>query len=633
MIVATAGHIDHGKTLLIRSLTNKDTDTLPEEKKRGMSIDLGFAYSDLGDGEITGFVDVPGHEKFVHTMVAGVGCVDSAVLVVALDDGLMPQTFEHIKILELLGIDEIIIVFTKLDKVSHCRAEAVKKEFYSVFADTFLAGAQSVFVSNLTWAGLQELKSLLIKMKEVKKNRIIQGNFRMALDRKFILPGVGKIVTGSIFSGRISLGDSVIHLPSRIEIKIKDLRIQDTRSNQAKVGDRCALNISGVDLGKTSLSRGDWLVSPNIKNLSQSVIAEVPIDIFKRKTNNIPIHFHLGAQHVAGKISQISSEKTDGGLAFARLYFQKNIHAVRGDQFIIRDQSARHTIGGGRIVDPLPHLDEIDKKRRKRFYFNSVKPKNLFLRLLSENQTGIDTKIFKKKFNLSQPEFKIFYEGEAVVFISLANTELILSRENYKKICKVVVTSLEQLHLNNPEKPDYHFGELVHVTNKFLGFDKNLFLTRILKDLVELKTMKIQKNRYSLKSFKAKVASEEQNQVDQISKCFGPESNQIYTIQQLSDKLDIGCEVIHAVLKEKIKQGSLVQISVKRYCSIELIEKIKTKCVSLVEQSINDSFSVADFKKITCLGRNQAIELLEYLDRSRVTLRVKNYRVLRKNRG
>ena len=250
MIVATAGHIDHGKTQLVKSLTNKNTDNLPEEKKRGMSIDLGFAYADLGDGEITGFIDVPGHEKFIHTMVAGVGCVDFVILVIALDDGLKPQTFEHIKILEFLGIKKVIVAFSKIDVVSLSRADLIKNQFFTLCSGTFLENAPSVFISNFTGLGIDKLKKLIISAKRSTQNRSSAGKFRMSIDRNFSLPGAGRIVTGSAVSGEIRLGDSAMHLPSRCVIKVKDLRVQSMRAELAKTGDRCALNITGNNIGR-----------------------------------------------------------------------------------------------------------------------------------------------------------------------------------------------------------------------------------------------------------------------------------------------------------------------------------------------------------------------------------------------
>lgn len=634
MIFATAGHIDHGKTRLVRSLTNKDTDTLPEEKKRGMSIDLGFAYTDLGDGDITGFIDVPGHEKFVHTMVAGIGCIDLAILVVALDDGPMPQTHEHIKILELLGISKVAVAFTKLDLVSDFRATAVKDRFFELAKGTFFENAPSVFVSNNNGIGILELKKVLANLKKSIRAKPNTGGFRMAIDRKFLLPGIGKVVTGSVFSGEISIGDTVMHLPSKTMIKIRNLRVQDKPATQGKTGDRCALNISGSNLGKIELSRGDWIVDSEIDNLSKTLIVEVPAKFFKGKSENLSIHFHLASQHITGKIFLLKSLEIDAKYKFAKVTLKKNIHAVRGDRFIIRDQSARHTIGGGVVIDPMPDLSEITSKKRTRTFYSSIRSiESLFDIMLRENITGINSDIFRRKLNLRDNEFKKIINDRSLVHLSLKNCPVVIDQKNYENICLQVIAALEKLHVNSPAKSDFHIGEIFEATQQYLEFDRRLFLSVLLKKLEENNIIENRQNQYSLKNHKPKRDNDRQSKIDQLNSCFGRKFDQIYTIQQLSDRTKIANSEISAVLKERVRLGEVVKISDKRYCSIDLIAEAKKICSVLAEQNPSNSFTVADFKNNFLLGRNQAIELLEYLDKNNFTLRVNNTRILRKNRG
>ncbi len=633
MIVATAGHIDHGKTELVRSLTNKNTDTLPEEKKRGMSIDLGFAYADLGDGDITGFIDVPGHEKFIHTMLAGIGCVDLAILVIALDDGLMPQTYEHIKILELLGIKKVVVAFTKLDLVSKSRAIAVKNRLSRFSEGTFLENSSSVFVSNYTGAGIGQLKTMLTSLKQSINANVASGNYRMAIDRRFALPGIGKVVTGSIFSGEIVVGDAAMHLPSKTIIRIRDIRIQGEPASRGKIGDRCALNISGGNLGKFEISRGDWIVGPKIDNLSKTLIVEVPANLFKKNSENLSVHFHLASQHVTGKIFLIKSSRIDAYFKFARVTLKKEIHAVRGDRFILRDQSARHTIGGGIVVDPIPEYCEISTKKRKRtFYSPTISIESLFNRMLCENVSGINPNIFRKKLNLRDDEFNSIIKGKPIVYLASKNFQVILDKKNYEKICSQIVTALERLHLNSPTKSNFHIGEIFEVTQHYLEFDRRLFLSVILKKLEENNIIENRQNQFALKSYKPKIDTDNQRKINQLNLYLGPKFDQIYTIHQLSKITKIDNNEISALLKENVKLGKIVQISDKRYCSIDLIAEAKKLCALLVQQNSENSFSVADFKNNSLLGRNHAIELLEYLDKNKFTLRASNKRYLRKNR-
>ncbi len=634
MIFATAGHIDHGKTQLVRSLTNENTDTLPEEKRRGMSIDLGFAYTDLGDGDITGFIDVPGHEKFVHTMVAGIGCVDLAILVIALDDGLMPQTHEHIKILELLGIEKVVVAFTKLDLVTNSRAMAVRDCFSGLSRGTFLENASSVMVSNSTGAGISQLKMMLVNLKQYVRAKATCGNFRLAIDRKFSLQGVGKVVTGSIFSGEINIGDTAMHLPSKTMIKVRDLRVQGAPASRGKTGDRCALNISGSNLGRIELSRGDWIVASEMDNLSKNLIVEVPVNLFKGKSENLSVHFHLASQHATGKIFLLKSLKGDGKFKFAKVTLTKKIHGVRGDRFIIRDQSARHTIGGGTLIDPAPDLSEITSKKRKRVFYPSIKSiESVFDSMLRENVTGINLDIFKKKFNLRVDELNRMTDDRSMMHLSLKNCQVVVDKKNYEKVCSQVVSALERLHLDRPMKSNFHIGEIFEVTQQHFEFDRRLFLSVVLKTLVENNIIENKKNQFALKNYKPKLDKDNQSKFNQVNLYFGSKFNQIYTIHQLTERTNIDSNDISTFLKESVRSGMIVQISDKRYCSIDLVAKAKKICTLLVQQNPSNSFTVADFKNNSSLGRNQAIELLEYLDKTNFTLRVNNARILRKNRG
>ncbi len=634
MIFATAGHIDHGKTQLVRSLTNENTDTLPEEKRRGMSIDLGFAYSDLGDGDITGFIDVPGHEKFVHTMVAGIGCVDFAILVIALDDGMMPQTHEHIKILELLGIKKVVVAFTKLDLVTKSRAIAVKNCFSELSRGTFLENAPSVMVSNSTGAGINQLKMMLTNLKQSVVAKAASGNFRMAIDRKFSMPGVGKVVTGSIFSGEINIGDSAMHLPSKTMIKIKDLRVQDTPASRGKTGDRCALNIGGSNLGKIELSRGDWIVALEMDNLSKNLIVEIPSNLFKGKAKNLSVHFHLATQHATGKMFLLESPKTEAKFKFAKVTLKKAIHGVRGDRFIIRDQSAKQTIGGGIVIDPMPDTREIINKKRKKIFYPSTRSiESVFDSMLRENVTGINPNILSKKLNLRGDELNKIISNRPVVLLSFKNFQVVVDQKNYEKICSQVVSALEQLHIKSPAKLNFHMGEILEVTQHYFEFEGRLFLSVVLKKLEENNIIENWRNQFALKNYKPRIDDDNQSKTDQLNLYLGPKFEQIYTIHQLSERTKIDKIEVAKLLNENIKLGTVIQISDKRYCSTDLIAEAKKICVLLVQQSPSSSFTVADFKSSSLLGRNLAIELLEYLDKSNFTLRASNKRFLRKNRG
>ena len=259
MIVATAGHIDHGKTLLVKTLTGVDTDRLPEEKARGISIDLGFAYWPLADGALIGFVDVPGHERFIHNMLAGVCGIDFALLVIAADDGAMPQTMEHLQILDLLGIRKGIAAITKTDRVAPDRVDQVAAEVRALLAETTLAGITLLPVSAVTGEGLDRLRQELVAAATAHRTRYRDGqNFRLAIDRAFTVAGSGTVVTGTVFNGEVKPGDRLVVSPLGAPVRVRAIQIRGQGAERAQAGERCAINLSGIEL--EAVARGDWVL-------------------------------------------------------------------------------------------------------------------------------------------------------------------------------------------------------------------------------------------------------------------------------------------------------------------------------------------------------------------------------------
>ncbi len=255
MIVATAGHVDHGKTVLIKALTGVDTDRLPEEKARGLSIELGFAYHDLGGDQIVGFIDVPGHERFIRNMLSGVAGVDLALLVVAADDGPMPQTEEHLAILDLLGVSKGLVALTKIDRVAPERVAEVSAQIETLLLGTSLEGTPIYPVSGQTGDGVPELQSALRQAAEDAAARSQGGNFRLAIDRSFVLDGVGRVVTGTVFTGRAALGETLTLSPEGVEVRVRGIHALNQEAEQALAGQRCAINISGSGLRNAEIGR------------------------------------------------------------------------------------------------------------------------------------------------------------------------------------------------------------------------------------------------------------------------------------------------------------------------------------------------------------------------------------------
>jgi selenocysteine-specific elongation factor len=354
MIVGTAGHIDHGKTALVKALTGVDADRLKEEKARGITIDLGYAYSDLGDGRQLGFVDVPGHERFVHNMLAGATGIDAALLVVSAAEGIKPQTVEHLQIMDLLGLDRGIVALTKSDLVNDDELLERMAEVETLLSSTSLAGAEIIPVSAMTGAGVDELKAKLLALGESGKGA--SGYARLAVDRCFLLSGAGVVVTGTVHAGEIKVGDHLLLAPSGLEARVRSLHAQNRAAEVGRAGERCALNLSGARLSKDAVKRGDWVVSPELQAPTDRV--DVELKVLASETDPLrhwaPVHVHLGAAHVMGRVALLEGDRLmPGASALAQVVLEEKIGALAGDRVILRDPSATRTIAGARIVDPF----------------------------------------------------------------------------------------------------------------------------------------------------------------------------------------------------------------------------------------------------------------------------------------
>jgi len=355
MLIGTAGHIDHGKTTLVKALTGVDADRLPEEKARGITLDLGYAYTPLPDGSVLGFIDVPGHERLIHNMLAGATGIDFVLLVVAADDGPMPQTREHLELVDLLGLTRGAVALTKCDKVDAARVEAAQREVAEMLAGTALAGSPVFRLSAITGDGVPALRAHLDAVAASQGARSAAGRFRLAIDRAFTLPGIGTVVTGTVHAGKVSRGDTPIISPPGFNARVRSLHVQGLHAESGQAGDRCALALSG-DFEKQDLARGMWVVTPELHHALTRFHAEVRVPANQPELEQWQaVHVHLAASDVTGRVALLDCEKVGpGGTALAEIILDREILAVRGDRFILRDAGAMRTMAGGRVLDCFP---------------------------------------------------------------------------------------------------------------------------------------------------------------------------------------------------------------------------------------------------------------------------------------
>jgi len=353
IIIGTAGHIDHGKTTLIKALTGRETDTLQEEKNRGISINLGFTYFDLPSGRRAGIIDVPGHEKFIKNMLAGISSIDVVLLVIAADEGIMPQTREHFEILKLLNIKKGIVVLTKSDLVEADWLDMIKEDIKEEFKDTFLEDAPIHAVSSKTKMGFEELIVDIDKLTEEVEAKDTEGHFRLPVDRSFSISGFGTVVTGTIISGKVSLGDTVEIYPGKVKAKVRGIRVHDVPSELGEAGQRCAINLANIKVSE--VQRGNVVAKEDI--MEPSLIIDCKLYHIKTAEKSIVnrqrVRLYHGTEEIICRIIPLDKEEIKPGQwAYVQLRLEKPITVQRNDRYIIRSYSPMNTIAGGIIIEP-----------------------------------------------------------------------------------------------------------------------------------------------------------------------------------------------------------------------------------------------------------------------------------------
>ncbi len=611
MIVGTAGHIDHGKTALVKALTGVDADRLKEEKARGITIDLGYAYSDLGDGRQLGFVDVPGHERFVHNMLAGATGIDAALLVVSAAEGIKPQTVEHLQIVDLLGLDRGIVALTKSDLANDDQILERMAEVETLLSSTSLKSAEIVPVSSLTGQGLDELKAKLLALGESGKSA--SGFARLAVDRCFVLPGAGVVVTGTVHAGEIRVGDHLLLTPSGLEARVRSLHAQNRPAEIGRAGERCALNLSGPRLSKDAVRRGDWVVSPELHAPTDRL--DVRLKLLAPESQPLkhwaPVHVHLGSAHVMGRVALLEGDKlAPGETALAQLVLEEKVGALAGDRIILRDPSATRTLAGATVIDPFgPPRNRRTPRRLAELVALGEGDADVLPKLLRLESGFVEAARFGLARNLRPGEVdKLLADAGAVKlegFGLLAET-LAAARVD-------MVETLKAFHQTNADAPGLQTERLRVSLKK--RWPASVF--RALLDLeVRDKTVVVDGPFLRLPGHSLTLGARDEAlwkkiAADLIRERFKPprvrDFAQAYTVPEAD---------VRKLMRRLARLGRIVEVAPDQY----FLRPVVAEMIGIAHAFAAD-FTAAQFRDKLDNGRKVAILILEFFDRHGVTVR------------
>jgi selenocysteine-specific elongation factor len=625
MIIGTAGHIDHGKTSVVRALTGIDTDRLKEEKARGISIELGYAYMPLAGGEVLGFVDVPGHERLVHTMVAGVGGIDFALLVIAADDGVMPQTREHLAILELLGITHGAVALTKIDRVDEARICAVMAQIDALLAPTALCAAPlfPLVATALDDAGVAALRAHLQAMAANWPDRPEYGLFRLAVDRVFTLPGRGTVATGTVRAGRVQVGDTVAVMPAGIAVRVRSIHAQNRDTGSGRAGQRCALNLVGIE--KTALARGDWLADP--RALAPSTRIDVHLRILAEGrviANRAPLHIHIGTAHRVAHVVCLEGDQLKGGAsARVQLAFDTPICASPGDAFIARDAQALHTLGGGAVIDPcaparrrrsperLARLDSIERLLAG----EGVEP------LLRNAPQGMEMRELVRLCGRAPQQIALPAQAR---IIDAAGEQVVFLESQWLALCERALGALRTFHAQQPDEPGIDRGRLRRMTLPTLA---DAAWRAVIHDLVQRQAVQRSGHWLHLPEHRIALDERELELAQKLRFALAAGRFDPPWVRDLAHTVGVPDDEVRAVLRKCLIQGGVYQIVHDLYFHRDCVRELARMVKDLVNE--HGAMEAAHLRDAIGVGRKRTIQILEFFDRVGYTRRTRNARVLR----
>ncbi len=621
MIVGTAGHIDHGKTSLVNALTGVDTDRLVEEKARGISIELGYAYQPTADGGVLGFVDVPGHERFIHTMLAGAAGIDFALLVVAADDGVMPQTREHLAILDLLGIARGAIALSKADRVDAARVAQVRHELQDLLAATALSGAPVFPVSAVTGDGIAVLREYLHQSAQGLPHAAGEGGFRLAVDRSFSLKGAGTIVTGTVFAGRVAVGDTLMVTPSGQAVRVRSLHGMNRPAASGHAGQRCALNLAGI--GKDAIARGDWVVAPSLH--APTARFDVRLTLSPQApalAHWAPVHLHLGAAHVMARVALLEGETlAPGESGLAQLVTEQPLGALHGDRFIVRDAEARHTLGGGVVLDPAAPA----RKRKtplRLAELAALEPSDVGTRLARLLELGgVDLARRGVHWNRSELADRL---PAGSIRIAAGNEDWAFSATHWAGLREKLATDLAGFH---ERFPDEQGPEAARARRMFFPRLAAPVFAALADSLIADGTVRRSGPWLHLPTHTLVLSDDDEALWQRIRPWLAESPLDPPWMRDLAQRAGCDEATMRRLLQKLARQGKLYPVVRDLFYLPETVAQLAA-LVQELEHASGEA-RAAEFRDRTGLGRRRAIQILEFFDRVGYTRRVRDAHRLR----
>jgi selenocysteine-specific elongation factor len=634
IILGTAGHVDHGKTSLIKALTGIDLDRLKEEKERGITIELGFTSLKLPSGERLGIIDVPGHEKFIKNMVAGVGGIDLVLLIIAADEGIMPQTREHLDICTLLNINEGLIALTKVDLVDKEWLQMVQEEIREFTRGTFLEHSPIVPVSSVTMEGIPQLISRLDELVKKTEGRKASRIPRLPIDRVFTMKGFGTVATGTLVSGEVNVGDTIVILPNGIKTKVRGIQVHNEKVEKATAGLRTAINLQTVE--KTSIMRGDVITLPDLLQSTRRVDCYLRYLAHADKPlkNGSRVRFHTGTMECESMITLLGKDELNPGEdAFAQLRLERPVVVLPSDRFVIRSYSPLLTIGGGEILDPFP----LKHKKSSPEVLDSLKimqktntEKIIEIYLLESGLKGksiqeLGARLGIHPKDLSSTLERMIKNGTIILFDQ--ETFKLISHSYYGELKRIVLKELKDYHGSNPLKKGILKEELKSKLPRMV--EVKLF-NHLINLLNQEGKIQIEKDKVWLSGYSPLLEERQKEMRGKIMKVYQESGLQPPTVKDLVSQLSGKEEELRSILQLLSGEGLLMKVREDLFFHHQAINRLRDHLVDFLKSK--GEINAPQFKELTQVSRKYAIPLLEYFDSIKLTVRVGDKRILRERR-